>query len=243
MSLRIWMLAPICLSTPLISTQALAADNTPTPVWTSSAELGAAVATGNSQSTNVNAKLKIKYHDEPWTNKLRLETLRASENGNATANRVLGSFESNYSLDKRNYVFGATRAIRDTFSGYDYQVNAATGLGHRFWMSDAGSFTLEVGPGFRRAKLNTGETSNDLIGRVNGDLEYRFSQMGKFEQELTVLAGHNNTEIESVSSLSASMTKKLAMKLSYTVQHNTQVPANTRHTDTFTSVNLVYQFE
>lgn len=241
MSLRFGFFTPLILA-PTLVVAAPAAPKTP-PIWTASAELGASIATGNNQSSNLNAKLKIKYHSEPWTNRLRLETLRTSENGSKTANRTLGDFETHYSLNPRNYVFGSTRASHDTFSGYDYQVNAATGLGHRFWVSDQGGFTLELGPGFRRAKLNTGETRNNLIARANGDFEYQFSKFGKFEQEVTVLSGRNNTELESVTSLSAAMTKKLAMKLSYTVLHNTQVPAGTRHTDTFTSVNLVYQFE
>jgi len=33
------------------------------------------------------------------------------------------------------------------------------------------------------------------------------------------------------------------MRLSYTEQNNSQVPANTKKTDTFTSANLVYNFE
>jgi putative salt-induced outer membrane protein len=240
MSLRFWIFASISLIPSLVYADPMPSNPT---AWTASAELGASMATGNSQNTNVNAKLKIKYHHEPWTNRLRLETLQASENGSSTANRTLADFESHYSLNERNYVFGSTRASRDTFSGYNYQMNAAGGLGHRFWLSDRGSFTLELGPGFRRSQQQAGETHNNLIARTNGDFVYRFSELGKFEQELTVLAGRNNTELESVTSLSASMTKKLAMKLSYTILHNSQVPANKKRTDTFTSVNLVYQFE
>lgn len=216
---------------------------TPPSIWTASAELGAAVATGNSKSTNVNAKLKIKYHHEPWTNRLRLETLQASANGQSTANRTLLDFESHYSLNPRNYVFGSSRATQDRFSGYTYKVTLASGVGHRFWLSDHGHFTMEVGPGFRRSKQEDGATHNTLITRVNGDYKYQFSKMAKFQQEVTILAGGDNTELESITSLGTSITQRLGMKLSYTVLHNSKVPTNTQKTDTFTSVNLVYQFD
>jgi len=38
------------------------------------------------------------------------------------------------------------------------------------------------------------------------------------------------------------LTKTMALKVAYTVQHNTNVPADKKKTDTFTSVNLVYAF-
>ncbi len=61
----------------------------------------------------------------------------------------------------------------------------------------------------------TYERRTNLIARVASGFEYRFSDFAKFNQDVTVLAGEDNTE----------------------------VPVGTENTDTYTSVNLVYNFE
>jgi len=232
--------APLMLS-PLVASPALAAEEDGR--WSGSTELGASITTGNTDSSTINAKLDIGYEREPWKYALRLEALRSSEDGEDTADRVLAEFKSDYTLTERSYLFGVLRGTRDEFSGYDYQASAAAGYGRKLWVSDKGYWDAEIGPGVRIAETEDGERETNLIARVASGLEYRFSDFAKFSQDVTVLAGENNTEIESVTGLTSSLTDTLAMKLSYTVQHNTEVPAGTEKTDTYTSINLVYNFD
>lgn len=241
-----WFSAATC-STLLALSSALApaqaSDKPPKGPWTGSAELGVSATTGNTRNTNINGKFKIAYQHGPWKHAFRLEALQASQSGDTTANRILGEFTSKYALSARDYLFGSARGTHDEFSGYRYQASVAGGYGRNLWISDQGSLSAELGPGYRQAKLDNGETQRNLIARVNGAFEYRFSKSAHFNQDVTVLSGQDNTEIESVTAVTASLTDTLAMKLSYTVQHNSQVPAGTKKTDTFTSVNLVYNFE
>ncbi len=211
--------------------------------WTGTAELGASMTTGNTESSTVNGKLQLGYLTGPWTHRFRLETVQASEDGEDTANRTLGEFESNYALNEHDYLFGVLRGTRDEFSGYEYQSSVAAGYGRKLWISDRGYWDAEIGPGLRIAETEDGERETNAIARLSSSFEYRISDYAKFDQNVTVLAGQDNTEIESVSGLSTSLTETLAMKLAYTVQHNTDVPAGTEKTDTYTSVNLVYDFD
>ena len=219
---------------------AWAADATST--WSGSAELGASLSTGNSQTSSLNGQLKLKYESGPWSHRFKLSTLQAREDGNATANRTVGELSTRYAYDERNYAFDSLRASHDAFSGYSYQASVAAGLGRKFWVSERGELTAELGPGYRRSKIKNGQTENNLIGRANAHLTYKISDTAKFEQSLTMLAGSANTELESETGLSVNVTKTVALKVAYTVQHNSHVPAGTKKTDTFTSVNLVYAF-
>ena len=229
---------PLLLS-PAFAAPLWAADGN----WSGEAELGASITTGNTDSSTVNGKLKIGYQAEPWTHQFRLEALKSSEDGEDTADRLLAEFESDYALSERDYLFGALRGTRDEFSAYDYQASAAAGYGRKLWVSERGYWDAEIGPGVRVSETDAGERETNLIARLASGLEYRFSDFAKFNQDVTVLAGENNTEIESVTGLTSSLTETLAMKLSYTVQHNTEVPAGTEKTDTYTSINLVYNFD
>jgi len=229
---------PLALA-PLVAAPAVAED---ADGWTGSAEFGAAMTTGNSDTSSINGKLKIGHQAGPWSNHFRLEAFRSTEDGDETANRVLAEHETDFELNERDYLFGVLRSTRDEFSGYDYQASAAAGYGRKLWIADHGHWDAEIGPGVRVAETSDGERDTNAILRANTSFAYAVSDTARFEQDVTVLAGSDNTEIESVTGLSASITDTLAMKLSYTVAHNTDVPADTEKTDTYTSINLVYDF-
>ncbi|MFO7582771.1 YdiY family protein [Guyparkeria sp.] len=211
--------------------------------WGGSAEFGATMSTGNSESSSLNGKLRITHESLPWENKFRLEAHQATEDGDETANRVLGEHETNYALTERDYLFGVLRGTYDEFSGYDYQASAAAGYGRKIWISEKGYWDAEIGPGVRVAETNDDVRETNVIARASSGFEYRLSDTARFNQDVTVLSGSDNTEVESVTGVSTSITDTLAMKLSYTVLHNTDVPADTENTDTYTSINLVYDFE
>ncbi|OZB35687.1 MAG: hypothetical protein B7X44_09050 [Halothiobacillus sp. 15-55-196] len=243
-SATIFPLIVACLSPALfLSSNAQAAetsaDESP---WSGAAELGASISTGNSQTSSVNGKFSLKYEQGPWSHRFKVSTLQSSEDGASTANRTVADFSSRFAFDLRNYAFDSLRYSHDAFSGYTYQASVAAGLGRKFWVSDLGELSAEAGPGYRKSKTQDGTSENNLIGLARANFRYNISDTAKFEQSLTVLGGAANTELESESALSVNMTKTLALKVAYTVQHNTKVPVDTKKTDTFTSINLVYAF-
>ena len=235
-------IAVIFISTTVLLSNPAAASSTNQDSWSGSGEFGASLTTGNTKTTSANGKLKLKYKSGRWSQRLALSALQASENGNSTANRTVGELSTQYDFDGRDYAFGSLRGSHDTFSGYSYQASVAAGLGRKLWVSQKSDLTAEFGPGYRRSKLVNGQTENNLIGRANIRFKYKISGTTSFTQAVTVLSGAANTEIDSESGFSVSVTKTLAMKVAYTAQHNSRVPVGAKKTDTFTSVNLVYAF-
>lgn len=210
--------------------------------WSGSAELGLSAASGNSHTQNLNGQLKLSYQLEDWENKFRLSTLQSREDGQSKANRSTAEVSTHYRIDERNYSFANGRLTHDAFSGYTYQASVAGGLGHQFWKAEQGHLSFEAGPGFRRSRLKNDLTNNNLIGFFKGDFVYKLTPNTRFEQELTMLGGKDNTEIEAQTGLRVRMTDTLALKVSHTVQYNSDVPLNKKSMDTFTAVNLVYDF-
>ena len=60
--------------------------------------------------------------------------------------------------------------------------------------------------------------------------------------DLKVEAGSDNTYLESVTAVKSTLVGNLALVASYTVKHNTDVPALTEKTDTYTALSLEYAF-
>lgn len=210
--------------------------------WSGSAELGGVATTGNSRTSSLDGKFTLGYADGPWSSHLHLEVLRASASGTTTANRLFGELNTRRTLDDRDYVFGNLRGTHDTFSGYRYQASAAVGLGRELLHTQAMDLRAEIGPGYRLSELDGGPTQRNPIVRAHGAFVYRFTSKAHFDQTLTAIAGSDNTELESVTALTTAITGALALKLSYTVLHNTTVPLGRRKTDTYTAINLVYSF-
>jgi putative salt-induced outer membrane protein YdiY len=71
---------------------------------------------------------------------------------------------------------------------------------------------------------------------------YKFSDAVSFQQDLTVIVGSDNTNTKSVSALKSQIIGALSMKLSYTVDHDSQAPDDKDKTDTETALTLVYDF-
>lgn len=103
--------------------------------------------------------------------------------------------------------------------------------------------SAEVGVGARQTEENvTGFKDDDLIGRLAGRYAFIMSPTSSFVQTLKVESGDANTSTESVSELKLAIVGNLHAMLSYTVRHNSEVPATTKKTDTYTAVNLAYSF-
>ncbi|MBT8105626.1 MAG: DUF481 domain-containing protein, partial [Woeseiaceae bacterium] len=77
-----------------------------------------------------------------------------------------------------------------------------------------------------------------------GGLYYKwlFSETAEFRQDLLAESGGENTYLESVSAISAKLLGELALVASFTVKHNTDVPALLEKTDTYTALSLEYVF-
>lgn len=240
-------LARPCLAlacSALLCTPAFAAANATSSKgpWSGSAAFGGVVTTGNSQTSSLDGKFSLGYASGPWDTDLHIEVLHASDSNTTTANRQFGEINTRRTLNATTYAFGNVSATHDTFSGYRYQTSAAAGLGRKLIHTKSIDLSAEIGPGVRQSQIDGGDVQRNAIARARGKFVYRFTDKAHFDQTVTAIAGGNNTELDSVTSLTTDISGALALKVSYTVMHNTKVPLGRKKTDTYTSINLVYAF-
>lgn len=147
---------------------AIAAD--PPPIgWSGSGEAGLSVASGNTKSQNLNAKLDVKYNDDQWKDDFYLIAQRNKSNVTVTtidtsttppslvstsrydlsANRYEAGASFGYKLDERSYIVGAGRYEHDEFSPYDYQYILSIGYGYQVLKNASDELAFEIGPGYK----------------------------------------------------------------------------------------------
>lgn len=244
-----------------LSFAAFAADpaSPPPKGWSGSGEAGLAIASGNTKSQNLNAKLDVKFNDDEWKDDFYLLALRNKSNDNLTANRYETGASLGYKLDDRSYIVGALRYEHDAFSPYTYQYVASIGYGYQFLKNARDELSAEIGPGYKLAqprgeacllpvdpKSPPGpcykfDTDSNVVARGKIDYKHNFNANTSFIDTFTVEAGSNNTFFQNDAGVAVKMSDKLALKAAWQVRHNTDVVIG-KKTDQLLTTNLVYGF-
>ncbi|MEJ2602401.1 MAG: DUF481 domain-containing protein [Gammaproteobacteria bacterium] len=223
----------------LAASAAYAQDDGP---WSGKASLGYLATSGNSDSLNVSASAEVGYTTGKWEHTAEASAVGAQQDDETTAEAYLAAWKSHYELTDRDYAFARLRWQKDKFSGYDQQMSETVGYGRKVLDSDRHVLDVEVGLGLRQLDLRDGTSEDGTILRGFADYTFNLSENAEFGQSLLLESGSENTFWESITELKASLIGELALKASYTIRRNSDVPAGSEKTDTFTAIALEYEF-
>jgi putative salt-induced outer membrane protein len=212
--------------------------------WTGRGDLGASIATGNSENQAASANLEMKYKDDAWQHTLGLAGNYGNDGNTTTAQRWEARGQTQYGFTPRAYAFGAARYDDDRFSQYDYQATLSGGLGYRIIDSERTKLWVQGGPGYRYAKvLETGETEDGMIFRGDVGFDHQLTETTKIVERFLVEAGSDNTYVQNDLGLEVTITGSLGLRVAYQVRHNTDVLPGVEKTDTLTTVGVIYEMK
>lgn len=238
-NVRWYLLAAIVFAAPALADEESEEEKGP---WSGKASMGYLATSGNTENANLNAAFEIAYEVNAWKHSFNALAINASENEETTSEAYEWAAKSERSFSEQNYLFGQLHWRKDRFSSYESQFSQTVGYGRRLLNSDRHKLDAEIGAGARQSELIDGTSQDELI--IRGAMKYKFaiSDNAEFRQSVAVEAGDENTYLESISAVSASLIGNLALVASYTVKHNTDVLPGTEKTDTYTALSLEYIF-
>ena len=207
-----------------------------------SVSIGYLASTGNTDSANLNAKASFGYIARPWRHALVLRALKGSTDDETTSEEYELAEQTDYTFGDNNYLFGALNYSTNRFAGYDRRMTEVLGYGRRVLDSERHTLDLQLGAGARQTRQIDGTDQREGIVQLAGGYVWRFEENASFSQQLRIDRGSENTFSESITALTANLTGELALSLSYTVKHNSEVPAGSVQTDTATTVSVIYGF-
>jgi len=231
----IMALAILAVATPVL------ADEEDGP-WSGKATLGYLATSGNTENSNLNSGFELGYTPGKWAHLFKAAAIYADESDTTTSEAYEVGFKSERNLTESDFLFGRLDWRKDRFSSYETQFSQTVGYGRRLIKQEKHTLNADVGVGARQSKLLDGTNNNETILRGGLDYTWAISETAKFKQDLSVEAGEDNTYLESVTALSASLVGNLALVASYTIKHNTDVLPLTEKTDTYTALSLEYLF-
>jgi putative salt-induced outer membrane protein len=210
---------------------------------TGSATLGYLATSGNTESKNSNASLKIDWdRGGNWVHGWTAQFVSARTDGLTTAESYAAGYKGQRDFSETSYLFAAADWRKDRFSGYDEQLSETVGYGRRLIDNERHVLAVEGGAGAKQSTLVGGTDLDE--GIVRGGLNYllHISETSELEQKLVTEIGSENTYTESITALRAKVIGDLAIVLSYTIKNNSDVPPGIEKTDTFTAISIEYAF-
>ena len=210
--------------------------------WSGSATLGYLSTSGNTESASLNSGFEVGYTVGNWFHRLQAKAINSAQDDETIAEAYEAGWKTEYRFSETDFLFGRVDWRKDRFSGYDHQISETLGYGRRWIDTERHTLNTEIGVGARQLETQDGIEEEDFIVRGGLDYSWRFSETAEFVQELAIESGSENTFIESITALKATLMGDLALVASYTVRNNSDVPVGTQETDTFTALSLEYGF-
>ncbi|ADN77277.1 protein of unknown function DUF481 [Ferrimonas balearica DSM 9799] len=225
------------------------AEDAPPPPFSGTAELGATIVSGNTETTNIKGKVDATHLIGDLKNQYLLDILYAEDTGERSGERYYALYQGDYPATGKQYMFGMVDGEIDKFTDYEYIVSAALGYGRRIIEQDTMTLLAEAGPGYSYKKYDDDlrpdeDDESDFIARVKVDFWWQFSESAEFGQLITsnIALGDGSTITRSETYVSAALVGSLAMKLSYSVKHDSDPGPDNKSTDTTLAATLLYKF-
>jgi len=229
-----------------------------------SAELGALFKTGDNKSTDIKVGFDADYEKDLWRSAVRFDLLARKadledENGDEYSEttdqewKIVG--QTNYTIDteRSNYIYGNASYHDNRFGGFESQRSISAGWGRRWFESKNGTLDADIGPGYKsdvvRLEYTNGKEYTETKGafiiqaqalytrKINEHVEFKQLLVAKYATE-----SGENSNYQAESSLTTKLISTLQLKISFKIDHNTEVADEKENTNTQTAITLVYSF-
>jgi putative salt-induced outer membrane protein len=211
-------------------------------VWTNEVEFGFVGTSGNTDTENLKLRADSLADLENVKHNVHFDSLRATTDGEITAQKLYAFYQGDYKLDEDRSMFGRVSYDNDRLSGFNYQADVTLGYSQVLFTTATMSLSGDAGVGMRVSEFDSGLRDEEPIVRLAALYLWDVSDNAVFRQKLSTEIGSDSTVSRSDSSIKATISGSLSMKLALTVKHNSVVPVDRKKTDTETSITLVYGF-
>ncbi|MEE4337827.1 DUF481 domain-containing protein [Erythrobacter sp.] len=210
--------------------------------WSGKGELGGFRSTGNASNTGITAGLSLVREGINWRHNLSGRADYQETEGVVTREQFLAAYEPNWKINDRLYAYGLARYERDPFQGFAARYSVSGGLGYDVLSGEDMTLTVKAGPAWRRTELVDGSSSSSLAGLAELDFDWQLLDTLTFTQNASAFVQSGSSTFISDSGIVARVAGDFSLRLSYTVEHDTDPPAGAVKTDTLSRVTIIYDF-
>ena len=243
---HIILAAALCLAT---SSPAFAQFNNLTEGWSGDVSLTGSRTTGNTDTFDFGAGLKLQKEDGPWTHKLKANADFGEVDDQSTRERFDLGYQIERDFNDRLYGFANGDYYKDEFGAFQDGWFVGGGLGYKVILPDPVGWNLEVGAGFRSqtaqdddsvTPIVEGLTEEEFALRGVSDFDYKFNDNVSFYNDTEIIWSDSDTYLWNEAGITAQLWGNIAARASYRVDYHSNPPAGSVSTDTISRVGIVY---
>ena len=221
---------------------------TPTPlppIWSGEAGASFVQTTGNSQSRTFGAGLKLLYQCDPWKAEFKSAFIESSANDVESSRKFTAALRGERALGERFAVYGQGSYLRDLFAGIEGQEIAEAGGIYKLLTGPRHSLSVSAGFAYTWEQRLIPPDLNFAGASAGFAYGWKISPTAEFTEEFNYLYDFEDSSdwrVNNAVSVTASITKVLALKLSHQLAYlNSPVPGK-KSTDTTVLASLVAKF-
>ena len=211
-------------------------------LWSGKAEIGGYMTTGNSDTAGGTAVLDLNREGLRWRQKFHAQADYQSNLNVTTREHYLASYEPNYKVDDRAYIYGVGQYESDRFLGYYNRYSTSVGAGYSVLKTAGTKLDLELGPAYRHTEFTDDTVQSSLAARGTANFSVRILSGLSVSQVASAYVQRYNSTLSGTTSLNAKLIGPLSAALSYSVQYESEPPIGSVSTDTTSRASLVYSF-
>lgn len=222
----------------LLATPASAVDN-----WDGEASLSGSKTTGNTDTLDIGAALRLSEQDGVWRHKFRL----AADYGEAQAKQNKERFRVGYQVERtvsdRLFAFGDLNGFYDGFGPFREGYFVGGGLGYAVLEDQPVTWDLTGGAGFRSQEAPDATLQEEVALRLASDFDWAINDKVSVNMDSEALVADSDDYLWNEVGLTSTLMGRLAARASFRVDYHSEVPPGRVNTDTITRFGLVYTIE
>ncbi len=211
--------------------------------WSGEASLAGGKTTGNTDTEDLSLGLKLAKEGDKWRHKFDALADFGKVSGIKTKQRFALGYQIDRDLNDRTYVYGNADYFNDDFGAFQDGYFLGAGLGYKMILPDPVGWNLEAGAGYRSQNPVIGARTNEFALRGFSDFDYALNENVSLYNDTEIIWSESDTYIWNDIGLNAQLMGNLAARVSYRIDHHTDVPFGTEKTDTALRFGVVYTME
>ncbi len=215
----------------------------PPPPWSGEASLSYVQTTGNSESQSFGAGLKLLYQSAPWKAEFTSAFIRTEADGAETARRFSGALRGERAFGDHLAAYAQGSYLRNLFAGIRGQEIAEAGGLYKFLTGPQHLLAASAGLAYTREQRTPPADDRSFLGASVGlSYHWKLSPTSEFAEELNYLPNFKDASdwrSNATTSLTASVTKVLAVKLAHQLSYMRSPVPGKKRTDTTLLASIV----
>lgn len=236
----------LLLALPVVAHEEAEAEPEPEPLWVNKLGLSYLSTSGNTDTQTFGLDYVMERKPTPWGLDVVASFNRADQDGELTAERYFAGIRAKRALSDRWELFGGVSGEKDQFAGFDLRLVVDAGVTYNALLGPKHFLSFDAGVAWTDEDRIEPEEDVDYIGGILGlSYEWKFSESASLTERLVYYPNFDDTSdwrLNSVTAVTASLTKVLALQASYEIRYRNQPIGDNDDTDTATKISVVANF-